>query len=152
MNLQEIILHMSVISQNSDKSSSVIICVMCKYSIYISSFTCIMCNISFPEVEILQEHMSRTHLGAVTTSTPEGSPTAENPNYTTPSTSQQTTAFPSPSGDNPPAAQGSPYSQQPSTSSPAHIFPRPASSPSGSRAGSSAGTARVSGLFISNCR
>ncbi|XP_072015230.1 uncharacterized protein [Amphiura filiformis] len=107
-----------------------------------NSFTCIMCNISFPEVEILQDHMSRTHMGAASSGPPhtEGSP--GNPNYSTPSTSQQATAFPSPSSDTP-AAQGSPYSQQPGTSSSVPIFPMPLSSPSGSRASTSPGTARV---------
>ncbi|XP_072015236.1 uncharacterized protein [Amphiura filiformis] len=106
-----------------------------------NSFTCIMCNISFPEVEILQDHMSRTHMGAASSGPPhtEGSP--GNPNYSTPSTSQQATAFPSPSSDTP-AAQGSPYSQQPGTSSSVPIFPMPLSSPSGSRASTSPGTAR----------
>ncbi|XP_072015240.1 uncharacterized protein [Amphiura filiformis] len=108
-----------------------------------NSFTCIMCNISFPEVEILQDHMSRTHMGAASSGPPhtEGSP--GNPNYSTPSTSQQATAFPSPSSDTP-AAQGSPYSQQPGTSSSVPIFPMPLSSPSGSRASTSPGTARIS--------
>ncbi|XP_072015232.1 uncharacterized protein [Amphiura filiformis] len=107
-----------------------------------NSFTCIMCNISFPEVEILQDHMSRTHMGAASSGPPhtEGSP--GNPNYSTPSTSQQATAFPSPSSDTP-AAQGSPYSQQPGTSSSVPIFPMPLSSPSGSRASTSPGTARM---------
>ncbi|XP_072015242.1 uncharacterized protein [Amphiura filiformis] len=107
-----------------------------------NSFTCIMCNISFPEVEILQDHMSRTHMGAASSGPPhtEGSP--GNPNYSTPSTSQQATAFPSPSSDTP-AAQGSPYSQQPGTSSSVPIFPMPLSSPSGSRASTSPGTARA---------
>ena len=106
-----------------------------------------MCNITFPEADILQDHMTRTHMGGAT---PQPQVSTADPNFSVPGTSQQAAGSPfaiphtqsSPGGDTPASSQGSPFGQQ-GTSSSTPVFPRNMSS-SGSKAGTSTGTTRVS--------